>query len=385
MKEKLLFVLPEYKSDSSSHFVHTIELLEEVGKEIDLYVFIEHAEGKPVIKNAEKVYTSKTNLPILGLLNRILIFVWYRLRGGKNFYVHYSYFSCIICSLISRLTFAKTYYWHCEEYINYGSDRRSNIIGYLKWKIFDDLLLRLSLKLCNHLVTGSAELIEKYHKTFGVNKSKIKIVPNSINLERFKIIPKAEARKKLNLPPALAKEIKPNQKIALFVHWLAPRKGADLLPQIIENVTKKLHQQKNQDTVFLIVGDGPLYKELKQKKYPCPVIFTGKVPNKEVSNYFMASDLFIMPSRQEGFPRVLLEAMASGIPIVTFDAGGIPGILTEEQREFMVEKNDIEEFIKKTAHLLTSDNKRANLIKQGKSRVNEFGHERVAKQFLAII
>lgn len=89
------------------------------------------------------------------------------------------------------------------------------------------------------------------------------------------------------------------------------------------------------DKVFLnIVGDGIYRKELEtlSKDFGIDnnVKFYGKVANSEIFNLLKKMDLFLMPSRTEGLPRALIEAMAMGLPAIGSNVGGIPELLDEE-------------------------------------------------------
>ena len=92
----------------------------------------------------------------------------------------------------------------------------------------------------------------------------------------------------------------------------------------------------------MVVGDGELRenveKECKQKNLN--VKFVGRVPNDEVPYYMNAMDVMILPSRNEGWPCVVLEAQACGVPVVGSSNGGISeaigdgGIVVEEGEDF---------------------------------------------------
>jgi glycosyltransferase involved in cell wall biosynthesis len=78
----------------------------------------------------------------------------------------------------------------------------------------------------------------------------------------------------------------------------------------------------------------------------------GSVPNHEVHWLYAAADLFIHPTYTEGFPRVLIEAMASQLPIVSTDAGGARDIVGAQQRRYVVDRRDPEAFAQATLDLL---------------------------------
>jgi len=79
----------------------------------------------------------------------------------------------------------------------------------------------------------------------------------------------------------------------------------------------------------------------------------GEVPHRELPAYYRAADVFLMPSEEEGFPHVLLEAMASGLPHVASDVGGVREITPQELHEYLVPSGDTVEFARKLLDLLT--------------------------------
>ena len=91
----------------------------------------------------------------------------------------------------------------------------------------------------------------------------------------------------------------------------------------------------------LIIGDGPdkdmlesLTHQLQMGNY---VTFKGQIQNEQIPDYLAASDVFVLPSLSEGFPNVLLEAMASGLPIVATNVGGIPEFVKDGENGFITE------------------------------------------------
>ncbi|TDX45309.1 glycosyltransferase family 4 protein [Orenia marismortui] len=104
----------------------------------------------------------------------------------------------------------------------------------------------------------------------------------------------------------------------LYVGRLAPEKNLNLL---IESM--KIINQKYQDQVrLLITGDGPLLDKLKSEA-PSNVIFTGYLKGHDLSKIYASADIFAFPSITETYGNVILEAMASGLAVVSFLEGGV--------------------------------------------------------------
>ena len=109
--------------------------------------------------------------------------------------------------------------------------------------------------------------------------------------------------------------------IVLFGGRLAVyHKGIDLLFDIIEKVLSK-----NKDIEFHIFGSGEDGQELVEelaKKYSNNVKYLGFISNKDLEREYKNSSLYIMTSRTESFPLVILEAQAHGLPVIAFDIKG---------------------------------------------------------------
>lgn len=348
-KAKLLYILPEYDEATATHLYHIFQLLEELGEKIDIFLIIEKSKGIPKINNLNRISISKN------IIQRFILILWARILGYKKAYVHYSYWGAIFASL-----FMKTYYWHCEVYDQFSMSFELSK-KYFHKKLFDEWPMRLAMKATTFLVTGTKTVGEYYRKEFNLPKSKIKIVPNWVDTSRF----------------VFKKSKNNSKKIILFAHKLVPRKGADYLPEIAKNVIKAYP-----NVSFWVAGDGLLKNELEKSSN---LKLLGNIPNTKIPELFSKADVFIMPSRQEGFPRVLIEAMAASLPFVAFNVGGVMDILSKQQKWSVVPKNDTNKFSAKVISLLKNDKQQKKLIKSGLMQIDNFSMDRVVKKFLHLL
>ncbi len=113
---------------------------------------------------------------------------------------------------------------------------------------------------------------------------------------------------------------------------LIPRNGLDTLIKACRLLTF--------DFELAIAGSGREESNLKKLAQGLPVKFLGRVPNKQVPNLLMTSDLFVRPSRFEGFGNSFIEAMAAGLPIIGTPVGGITDFLVDSQTGLMVPVDD---------------------------------------------
>ncbi len=373
MSGKLCYVLPEYDEATSEHYYHLYEFIEGIARHTPVYLVVEKASRQPGFRNMAGVRTLKVRAPLVNILEKLFLFARLRLKGYDAFYVHYSYSSAIAAALVTRLLGGNTLYWHCNLKKDFMVGRPASWRA-LGTKLLDDYPFLLSLRLVNRLVTGSKYMKDYYAASFGVSTEKIRVMPNWVNLGRFNPAAhdRAQARQALRL--------REEARVVLFVHWLAPRKGPQHLVEIARRVCREVP-----GAVFLVVGEGPyretLEREVRVGGLDGVIRLAGAVPNQEICRYYAAADLFIMPSQEEGFPRVLIEAMAMGVPFVATDVGSVKEITTELQRTGVVPAGRVQDFAERVVQLLNNDDLRQRLAVAGLKRVQDFSYEKVAGVF----
>ena len=108
-------------------------------------------------------------------------------------------------------------------------------------------------------------------------------------------------------------------KLALYVGRLTDLKGMRFLQDVMRKVLSET------ETKFLLVGDGS-FREKFIREFGDAVITPGTVPYPDIDQYYKAADLYIHPSRFEGIPLVVLEALSTGLPVLSRRAGDIPSV-----------------------------------------------------------
>lgn len=182
-------------------------------------------------------------------------------------------------------------------------------------------------------------------KQMGYNCDTDVVIPNGVDLKIFKPINKDEAKKRLGLSLG--------NKYVGFVGNLIPIKNAQLLPDIFLSIKNKTQNS----TSFLVIGDGVLKTDIenKCKQANLDVVFTGRIASDDVALGINALDVLILPSKKEGWPSVILEAQACGVPVVGSDAGGIPEAIggTDYGRIVELGVNFVERFSEAVAEMLS--------------------------------
>lgn len=192
------------------------------------------------------------------------------------------------------------------------------------------LLDRIILKRYDGVVAVS-EAIEDQLKAIGIKEDKRCCIRNGINIEPFKNGKSLRAQF----------DLKDNDIVIGTIGRLSSEKGLIDLLKLARRT-----RQKHNHIIFLIVGDGPLRDELfnLRGKYELldGVVFAGQ--RDDMPDVYKTIDIFLLPSHNEGLPMVILEAMASRVPIIASRVGGIPSVIDNNQSGILVEPGNIDGF-----------------------------------------
>ena len=155
----------------------------------------------------------------------------------------------------------------------------------------------------------SSALVERFAAVTGLPRARFAVARNGVDLERFAPGDVAASRAALGLPlPG---------RVVLGVGRLVAGKGFDVAAAAVA--------QLPDDVQLVLVGDGPARPAIAA--HGPRVRFLGALPPDRVAVAYRAADVLVLPSEREGWPNVVTEALASGLPVVATRVGGIPEIL----------------------------------------------------------
>lgn len=197
------------------------------------------------------------------------------------------------------------------------------------------------------------------------------LILKSIEVDKITVIPNG-------FDPDLLKPKKKQNKI-LLVSRLFERKGFQYFLDAIQGL--------NLGYEINIVGDGPYKEKLieKAKSVKTKVNFLGWLDNTspQFRDLYEISSIFVFPSLSENFPIILLEAMASGMAIITTNATGCPEVVGDSA--LLVRPKNSEDIKKALLKLINDDKLRGQMGRKARKRLEEkFTWEKVAKQYIQI-
>ncbi|MEA2088444.1 MAG: glycosyltransferase family 4 protein [Patescibacteria group bacterium] len=343
----------------------------------DVVVFTPY--HREINKKFDKKIQVKKLLPVLKYGNAaVLISLFWRLKNFDIVHLHFPFFGSVeIIWLMKKFKILKA-----KLIITYHMDATAG--GWLGkiFKFHAKYLTPIILKSADKIIVSSFDylknsniknLFEKYPDKF------IKI-PFGVDLNRFR------PREK---PIELIKEynIQKDEKIILFVGGLDKAhyfKG-------IDNLIKVFSKLQFFNCRLIIVGKGNMKLKYEQEVFDFgltdKVIFADKVNNYDLCKFYNLADVFVLPSinKAEAFGVVLLEAMASGIPVIASNLAGVRSVVRNGVNGFLAESNNVDELVKKIS-LLLANNEKAKIMGVNGRKIakSAYNKEKIDKMLIKV-
>jgi len=175
----------------------------------------------------------------------------------------------------------------------------------------------------DHIIAISKNTKKQLDETYRFDSNKLSLIPHGVDTDRF--YPRKESHE----------AVSPNKTSFLFVGRLASRKG-------VSRVIKALTMFRGEKVELLVAGSGRHKERLKRlagiQGVSNRVRFLGYVPDDELPQLYSSADVFVFPSRYEGFGLVFLEAMACGTPVIGTPVGGVPDVIENGETGFVIDE-----------------------------------------------
>lgn len=223
-------------------------------------------------------------------------------------------------------------------------------------------------------VVAVSETMRSELVSLGLPPERVRLIRTAIDRPRPKGS-REDLRRELGLPP---------RRTLLFLGRLSPVKGPDvLLAALGRGLLEEL------DAQLVLLGEGPLDASLRIAAGAVRtdrVRFVGRVPLGDVAGWLGASDVLVLPSRSEGLPHAVLEALACGLPAVASAVGGVPEIIEPGVTGWLVRPDDPRALEAALREALADDAERA---RRGAAALaffdrSRFDWERVAGELSAL-
>lgn len=271
------------------------------------------------------------------------------LHGDHDFHIlsgHYTSITFLLCALIlwlRRRPWAMWLEqpWPADYRPAWATRATSRIPGA---RALRGMVLSALLRMCRGVLCIGTAAVEAY-RALGAKEHKLHFLPYFCDTSRFEHPDTATVREqqtKLSLTGG---------PVFLFSGALIPRKGVDVLLSAFAEVA-----QRSPGSELILLGDGPLRDTLMESVDPSirpRVHFAGQVPQDDLPAYFGLGDVFVFPSRHDGWAVVINEACGAGLPIVaTRSTGAARDLVTDGFNGFVVDRDDVAKLTSGMMHFI---------------------------------
>jgi len=214
-------------------------------------------------------------------------------------------------------------------------------------------------------VTAVSESLKKdTYKFFNVKKD-IQVIPNFVCIEDYDTIDSAACQKKMYAPYG--------EKLLIHISNFRKVKRVDDVLRVFDKVRKKFPSK------LILVGDGPErnnIEKLCRELDTCGDIRSlGKITNPE--QVLSITDLFLLPSETESFGLSALEAMASKVPVISTNTGGIPEVNIQGYSGYLSNVGDVEDMAKNAIHILEDEKRHAQFKANAYEQAKKFDIKKI--------
>ncbi|MCZ7381945.1 MAG: glycosyltransferase family 4 protein [Candidatus Methanoperedens sp.] len=218
-----------------------------------------------------------------------------------------------------------------------------------------------SLKVANTVTCISEYTKQKVEEIFGYYDSKM--IYNGVNTDIFK--PIAVEKKTYGIPETTT--------VLFFAGNLSKRKGSDLLPRIMNKLGDN----------FILITTSGLRTDFKEESKNIKTI--GRLSETGLVKAYNLCDIFLFPSRLEGFGLTVAEAMACGKPVVTTNCSSLPELIVDGKGGFLCKIDDVKDFADKIKILAEDENLQKKMGEYNRRRVLEkFTLKKMAEEYIKI-
>ena len=354
------YLLREYAGmpDLEVHLVTSAVGREYVREDIDGRVVVHRI---PIGKDASDLHHQSRG-DLFSYTMKGYLFARKLIRKEANFDLIHAFFSvpCGAMAFLLRLEFRLPYIVSLRGADVPGYSERFTVIY-----AFVRPLVRCIWKFAAAVVANSRGLMELAKKTRP--RQDIPVIPNGVNISEF----------------SPSKEEPDDETVRiLVVSRLTPRKGIRFLIRAMKLLRGSLPER---NTELMIAGGGDEEEALRtlaeSEGASDQVRFLGRVPHEKLPDIYKQADIFCLPSLNEGMSNTVLEAIASGLPIVATVTGGTEELVTDGENGYFVEMESPEDLAEKLGKLVVDPGIRVRMGAASRTRAESMSWHAVASRY----
>jgi glycosyltransferase involved in cell wall biosynthesis len=243
------------------------------------------------------------------------------------------------------------------------TDFKPSSLESFSWKLYAKKTDMIAVRSCGHIISVSSQTKEDLVEKLGVPESKISVVPLCID-KHFK-------------------PMKSQQRDFFVIGYLGALVGRKKIDYLIESIRILKEKHPQIECRLVICGIGPEYENLIRLAHYLKlkdVAFTGFIPEDLIVKAYNTFDVFVFPSKHEGFGLPILEAQSCGVPVIVRKEARIP----TEVKRCTIQCNDKVDLANKIFNLLTNDDLYQKISQKGLVYARQFSLEKFIEKTMEV-
>ncbi|TFF90185.1 MAG: glycosyltransferase family 1 protein, partial [Promethearchaeota archaeon] len=229
-------------------------------------------------------------------------------------YIFLTSFQAALYRRLKKFPFILHLHGGIETPVHMGHNLWEKMQLIFKDYVYDKIIGQIIFNSADKIISVSKMDLKRIQRLYKVPRKKCIYIPNGVNTQKF--------RNKSNL----------QKKYITFIGRLSYIKGFDRFLKLAEKI-----YEKDKNIEFLIIGDGPLNKLLKNSTKNIPITHFPSYPYSMIEDIYNMSKCLVITSRFEGLPTTVLESLSCETPVITFDVGSISELVKPNINGFYID------------------------------------------------
>lgn len=224
------------------------------------------------------------------------------------------------------------------------------------------------------IITNSIKCKEEFVRYHSVPLSNIDVVRNGVDQDEFSPAKCMQIRDEYRMRMGIS----PDDIVVLFVGPGFRRKGLDTLLTAVSLLSSEKHLK------VLVIGREKEISMAANLNLANKIIWAGSTGSREIIRCYAVADIFALPTRYDPFANSTMEALASGLPVITTTANGVSEILQDGRNAFIIDSNDHEALAERLRLLCRDECTRKRLAEAGREAIQPYTWQRTALETMNV-